>query len=796
MANQNFVQGDCLCAEIKRAWKNIVFWGFCIDCSRERVYDKGMKRNVAFLIVGLVVALTLCFGVTFAHGQVAWADQVQVETFCFDADGNDFVVTRFATNEEIFRGLYHESNILKAIKAIVGDSEYNIVLSAPTVSVTLTSEGAVQPYSSTNLFKFGAVSTHGFENMGIKGYSGADHTTGYNWRFSRDGGAETPFGGHGNTMPFGANNAYGKYDVYAYATITLLFDGKYYKATGKSDPVTVEIDKANANVPDISESALNISTHYGKTVGEYIEECNVKSRSFVLVATDGQVTDDVLSVGTYGVEVEYVVGDWINGVFQKDESVNAVKLSLTINVMPYEVFILIHHVIVKEGDAINLSYELLFPTELPNNETLDDLDVNLYANNVGSRVGKYDIVAESGNKNYRLYYNNYENLDNRDYSTSATLTIRPQQISAEHDGVRYTFYRPDGFQYDDELVIAEVYGDNSREGAKSIKIYNNNQSMVYTDLTLTIEKIADTVQNIVMFENGAWVEKPFDAEGKIVVPYSTEQGNGFQVVVVHGSSQTKQGNETLAYCLMAGFVAIFLGSQGYMARKRRYPKDIYVREVRPTPEKAVQVDPPIEQTELVQKGVDAPKKKVRLSLDEKLALHPEFVPTPTVDEAFKEKGDVDEDLLDKDNEVEDDDNKITFRSKMLSASIENKAIYNALKNQLLSYRGVKSRVVNGGDYFRRPGKQIVKIIFIGKTIRLALALNPEDYDYNLYHQKDRSAMKKYADTPMFVKVQSPLGVRRAFKLISDLMAKEGIHYNKKYLPDDHLYDLAYGEDEE
>ena len=133
---------------------------------------------------------------------------------------------------------------------------------------------------------------------------------------------------------------------------------------------------------------------------------------------------------------------------------------------------------------------------------------------------------------------------------------------------------------------------------------------------------------------------------------------------------------------------------------------------------------------------------------------------------------------------------------MLSASIENKAIYNALKNQMLSYRGVKSRVVNGGDYFRRPGKQIVKIIFIGKTIRLALALNPEDYDYNLYHQKDRSAMKKYADTPMFVKVQSPLGVRRAFKLIGDLMAKEGIHYNKKYLPDDHLYDLAYGEDEE
>ena len=133
---------------------------------------------------------------------------------------------------------------------------------------------------------------------------------------------------------------------------------------------------------------------------------------------------------------------------------------------------------------------------------------------------------------------------------------------------------------------------------------------------------------------------------------------------------------------------------------------------------------------------------------------------------------------------------------MLGASVENKAIYNALKNNLLSYKGIKSRVVNGGDYFRRPGKQIVKIIFIGKTIRLALALNPDDYDYNVYHQKNRGAMKKYSDTPMFVKVQSLLGVRRAFKLIADLMEKEGVKMAKKPQYDDHLYNLTYYNNEE
>ena len=132
----------------------------------------------------------------------------------------------------------------------------------------------------------------------------------------------------------------------------------------------------------------------------------------------------------------------------------------------------------------------------------------------------------------------------------------------------------------------------------------------------------------------------------------------------------------------------------------------------------------------------------------------------------------------------------------MSASIENKAIYNALKNNLLSYKGVKSRVVNGGDYFRRPGKQLVKIIFIGKTMRLALALNPDDYDYNIYHQKNRGNMKKYADTPMFVKVQSLLGVRRAYKLIADLMEKEGVAALKESKYDDHIYNLTFDNDAE
>lgn len=142
-----------------------------------------------------------------------------------------------------------------------------------------------------------------------------------------------------------------------------------------------------------------------------------------------------------------------------------------------------------------------------------------------------------------------------------------------------------------------------------------------------------------------------------------------------------------------------------------------------------------------------------------------------------------------DDDADECGDKITFVTKMKSTSMANKLIYNIIKNELLSYKNVKSRVTNGGDYFRFPGTQFAKIILIGKTLRLAIALEPSEYDYNIYHQKDRSGMIKYANTPMFVKVQSKLGVERAVKLIGDCMKKFGLGKSKKFVAKDFSAEL-------
>jgi hypothetical protein len=145
--------------------------------------------------------------------------------------------------------------------------------------------------------------------------------------------------------------------------------------------------------------------------------------------------------------------------------------------------------------------------------------------------------------------------------------------------------------------------------------------------------------------------------------------------------------------------------------------------------------------------------------------------------------------IDADDDAEECGAKITFTSKMKQTSAANKLIYNILKNEILSYRNIKSRVTNGGDYFRFPGTQFAKIVLIGKTLRLAIALDPSEYEYNIYHQKDRGGMIKYAATPMFIKVQSRLGVERAVKLIGDCMERNGIKKAKKFAVKDYAAEI-------
>ncbi|MFZ9139177.1 MAG: hypothetical protein ACO207_01850 [Bacilli bacterium] len=117
--------------------------------------------------------------------------------------------------------------------------------------------------------------------------------------------------------------------------------------------------------------------------------------------------------------------------------------------------------------------------------------------------------------------------------------------------------------------------------------------------------------------------------------------------------------------------------------------------------------------------------------------------------------------------------RIPFQERMAKADPLMLGHYDELKNYILSYQ-VKSRISNTGDMFRLHKEEFVKITIAGKSLKLYLALNPDDYKDSPIPVDDASDKKIYKQIPLVFKVKSDLSLKRAKKLIDDLMAKKSL----------------------
>lgn len=113
----------------------------------------------------------------------------------------------------------------------------------------------------------------------------------------------------------------------------------------------------------------------------------------------------------------------------------------------------------------------------------------------------------------------------------------------------------------------------------------------------------------------------------------------------------------------------------------------------------------------------------------------------------------------------------SFIARIIQSSDDVKRYYGQIKNAMLAYRKVNSSVAWGAERFNKGRETIAKLKIRGKTLCLYLNLDPNDYKTSVYHQVDVSDNKSMHGTPMMVKIKSPLGVKKAIRLIDDMLAK-------------------------
>lgn len=109
----------------------------------------------------------------------------------------------------------------------------------------------------------------------------------------------------------------------------------------------------------------------------------------------------------------------------------------------------------------------------------------------------------------------------------------------------------------------------------------------------------------------------------------------------------------------------------------------------------------------------------------------------------------------------------SFEARLRSSSDEVKERYVELMNDIYQYK-IKMQLSYGQIRVYKGRTTLALIAFAGKALSVAFALNPDDYVNTKYRGIDKSGKKRYAKTPMVLKLTSPRKVQYAKYLMLQL----------------------------
>lgn len=119
----------------------------------------------------------------------------------------------------------------------------------------------------------------------------------------------------------------------------------------------------------------------------------------------------------------------------------------------------------------------------------------------------------------------------------------------------------------------------------------------------------------------------------------------------------------------------------------------------------------------------------------------------------------------------------SFTARLIQASDEIKNYYNLIRNELLSYVGVKERVSWNYDSFNVGRKQFAKINANTKSLIVYFALSANEIDEK-YNFRDVSGKKRYAAVPVRYKITGSRSFKYAVELLEQTARNFGLDFKR------------------
>ncbi len=126
----------------------------------------------------------------------------------------------------------------------------------------------------------------------------------------------------------------------------------------------------------------------------------------------------------------------------------------------------------------------------------------------------------------------------------------------------------------------------------------------------------------------------------------------------------------------------------------------------------------------------------------------------------------------------------SFTAKLIQSDDVVKSWYNELRNELLSYKKVKSRRSWKRESYHFGRQNIVRFAFRGKTLCVYFALDYSEFEGSKYKIETVEDSTSYADTPCLYRIKNDRRVRYAKDLIAIIMERVGAERNEEYVAED------------
>ncbi len=133
--------------------------------------------------------------------------------------------------------------------------------------------------------------------------------------------------------------------------------------------------------------------------------------------------------------------------------------------------------------------------------------------------------------------------------------------------------------------------------------------------------------------------------------------------------------------------------------------------------------------------------------------------------------------------------KVAFNKKLLSLDKDVKEYFSEIHNELVSFKKVNYRISFKGITYRVGRKALAKMVVRGKTLKLHLALNVEDFSRTVFFQQDMGNVKAYEDVPFTVKIKSDRAKKNALKLVNSLAENNLLKKDEQFTKENILKEL-------